>query len=607
MIATLFLISLFYTGKILQDIFFKDVSSSVRIPGSFILGSLTGISLIFIASLILKSLLNGLVFYTVLFMIISFIQIQRDLTKVKKVRPDKRVVIYLFLFVIFYAIFSHSFSYGNNSFLISSNLYQDFGAHISFIRYFSSGNKIIPEVPFFAGGGLLYYFMFDFYASVLSFLGLRIDIALNLISALSFASLIIMLFEFSFTLVKNKSAAILSCVFLLFNSDLSFIQVINKYKYSIYAYYHHNTYLQGGLFGFLIDKNFLNINVFLNQRHLIFGLLWILYILYIVMAFKKLSTKQIIFLAFLISLFPFWHLSVLISAYLILFGMSVFLENKRIPILKILLISLVVVLPQLLIIKLHSQNTVSFYPGFLAAGNLTLQSFSALWLWNLGFSIPAAILGFFVSNKLTRHIVISFFILFIIANVFKFSPDIFDNHKFFNVWIISINILSALGIVYIFNIKKLRFLSLILVSLVCASGILHFLVVKNDVYAQIPDYGSSNIIKWVKEKTPSNSIFLTNGEIYDPANIAGLRTYIGRPQYIYLYGQNPDSRVENRKLVLNGTNKGQVVNIITSGKINYIMVYKTGFAHNLAGYNLKFLNSNFNKIYEDNQGIIFKI
>jgi hypothetical protein len=52
-------------------------------------------------------------------------------------------------------------------------------------------------------------------------------------------------------------------------------------------------------------------------------------------------------------------------------------------------------------------------------------------------------LGFIIAAKNEKKILLSFLSLFIIGNLFQFSPEIAANHKFFNFFIIAGGMFSA--------------------------------------------------------------------------------------------------------------------------------------------------------------------
>ncbi|TSC86331.1 MAG: hypothetical protein G01um10147_943 [Microgenomates group bacterium Gr01-1014_7] len=78
--------------------------------------------------------------------------------------------------------------------LIATKAWSDFASHIPLIRSFSLGDNFLPEYPLFPGEPIRYHFLFYAVVGYLEKLGLRIDYAFNILSALSFAFLIISIY-----------------------------------------------------------------------------------------------------------------------------------------------------------------------------------------------------------------------------------------------------------------------------------------------------------------------------------------------------------------------------------------------------------------------------
>ena len=150
MLWLLFLISIFTNGAILSRRFLGSTKNGlIASVNTFIVGSLVSTSFIYIlSSYIFKALLPSLVVYFFLSLFLVLINF-KDL-KLLKPKFGKKEVIFFCLLLFSFWFFAKSFGYNSSSgqFLIASNLYQDFGAHIPFIRSFSLGSNFPAEVPF---------------------------------------------------------------------------------------------------------------------------------------------------------------------------------------------------------------------------------------------------------------------------------------------------------------------------------------------------------------------------------------------------------------------------------------------------------------------------
>ncbi len=615
-----FLISIFLNGYILSLIILQKKQSSALLPSSFVLGSLFSVNGVYLLAILFgKNLLHGLIWYF-LFCLVSYIFFLKKRKQYIVFRPTVNSVgslLLVELIIFFFFVFSKTFHYSEKTgdFLIASHVYMDFGAHIAFIRSFSLGNNFPAEVPFFAGSGLFYHFMFYLYAGILEFLGLRIDIALNLLSSLSFVSVCFMIYILTNTIFRNnKYIGVLAVFFFVFNSSLSFLSFFKQYGFTVNALlsmWRHASYFHDIPLGGSFVAGFWSLNTFFNQRHLLIALLFALYVVYFLISLKEeniIKKRKILLIGFLIGLFPFWHTMIFLGIMLFLVTYIIVVSHHRF-VLVLFFTSLLFSLPAIFLIKVNSVNEITFNPGFLISNALSIENFIRFWVLNLGFSIFAFLLGFFLSNRKQKKLFLVCMVFFIIPNVFAISTRfIFDNHKFFNLWIIFMNMFSAMAIMYLLK-KKAFFkgIGICLFLLLTFSGVIDNMVFKNDVLTTIVDYKKNSLMQWSLKNIPPSAVVATNGEIYDPMSIIGKKILIGRSWYVYVYGGDPDSALQDQASILLGNNKQQAAKVIQRRDIQYIIIYKDNFAKNVKIYNRQLLDETYKKVYEDNYGVIFKI
>lgn len=513
----------------------------------------------------------------------------------------------LLLFVFGFYIMQKSFSYSIGTFEIASNQYFDFGVHLPVIRSFSFGDNIPPEFPFYSNNPMTYHFLFDYLTALYEKIGIRIDYAFNILSSFAFAGVCIFIYSIGYELFdKNRTVGILSVILFLFNSSLSFVEAIKKYGInfnSLGNVYHHNIYLGNGPFGESIVSIFWDLNTYLNQRQFLFGLGSGLLIVFFLLITKKFSKKNLIMLGIVIGVLPLWHITVFISLITILSMFVLISESNRENYLAILAISIIVSLPSLLYISINSDNQIVFRPGFLAYEDLNLASFGKYWFFNLGLSLLTIIFGLFFSNKKQKLFFSSVAPLFILPNFFQFGAQMFDNHKFFNIFIIFANMYSAY-LIHLFLKRKIVFkiLGLVLIFILILSGIVDFFVIKNDVKAKIPDFPSNKFQTWVLENTDKDSVFLSNKEIYDPVTLVGRKSYLGFSHYLFPFGKNPDERIKGRSILFSSDNMDVVRKLLAEGNITYILLYKD---KNVPA-NQKLYEEHFKKAYEDQEVTLLK-
>ncbi|MFH1832985.1 MAG: hypothetical protein ABH816_02350 [Candidatus Levyibacteriota bacterium] len=620
----LFLLAVFLNGYILNSFFLPKNKGILEFVNAFILGSFFSVNYIYFLNILLLNLSLATIVYllTSLFLIFIFKKnLLKNFLSIFTSLNKREGIFFSIIFIGASYLFFKTFNYDSKTgeFLIASNIYLDFGSHVPFIRSFSLGNNFPAEVPFFANNGLIYHFMFDLYAGILEYLGLRIDIAFNLVSILAFAGLFIYIYKLSQKIFDSGVLIpIVTVMLCLFNSSLSFLLFFKKNGFSpsaISSFWHNTFYLDDLYKPFTGDfavAGFWSLNTLFNQRHLIFGLLVAFLCIYILLNIIDLGNKPkirtLVFLGAIIGLMPFWHSMMFMAIIFVLAGFIILSKSLRKQFLILLLIALIFALPEFFAIKLHSENTIIFKPGFLANENFSIINFIKFWFYNLGFSILTLPIGFFLANNKQRKIFLVFMLLFIIPNLFQFSNRfVFDDHKFFNLWILLMNGFSAFALIAIYkkNIFGKTF-SVSVFILLTLSGIISIMVAKNDVYARIIDYPKNSFLSWSIKNIPKNAIVATSGEIYDPMSIIGKKTIMGRAHYVFVYGGNPSQRLMEQDEILAG-NIAKTKEVIKRDNINYIVLYKNGFAKNNKEYDLKLIEKEFKKIYDDKYGTIFKI
>lgn len=616
MIWVFFLTLIFIDGYLINKYFLGKLDFWEKIIFAFIVGSITSVFFIYLlTSYIFKDLITSIVTYFV----ISLCFIVYERKKLSKnylflFKEQKwNILLFFFLFSFSLYFFSKGFSYDSNSynFLISSNTYLDFGAHIPFIRSFSMGNNFPAEVPFSANSGLIYHFMFNLYAGILEFLGLRIDLALNLISAFAFIFLLIIIYKMAEKIFNNKLVSFLSVFLLLFNSSLSIVSFFQKNGFNLgifSAFWNNSSYITYGPLGFNTISVFWTMNAFLNQRHLIFGLLFGLSLIYLLLFNREKNMKGLHLFGFLLGFFVLWHTSIFLSIFLVLIVLLILKKDLRKKTLIILILGFITSLSLVIQIKTHSENSIIIHPGFLMGPNLDIQRLSTYWIYNLGLGLFLMIYGFLIAGRDQKKIFLAFFSLFLFANIFQIGKDIYDNHKLFNFWIIIGNIFIAYGIVSL--LKKnifLKIISLASIFVIFLSGMLSLLVIKNDVVARVQDYQKNKLMTKMLKVLPNNFVVVTNGEIYDPASIIGKKVFLGRVNYIFLYGGSPSPRIIDSRKIYCENDFNQTMELRSKNRIGKIIFYKNNFAKLYNNCSSDFLKKNFKVEYEDNDGIIFKI
>lgn len=521
----------------------------------------------------------------------------------KKIPILNLFLIILGLVFSFWLMF-HTFSFKDGSLQIASKVWSDFGSNIPLIRSFSFGENFPPQNPIFPGPPINYHFLFYLLVGVLEKTGLRIDLALNIPSALGFFSLLLMIYKLSKLIFKSKAVAIISVVFFLFNGTLSFLYFFEKHSLSaniLNEIIKNKDYASFQPYGNGLISAFWNLNIFTNQRHLAPAFAFSFFTLYLLLKhlYDQKTVKPLLatLLGFLLGLSYFFHTPIFIMTLIVLGIFFLLFKNLRLPIFIIFLTCLILAIPQYLYTKSAEPGfKIIFKPGYLISDNLTFKNFINYWWLNLGLHSILMVLGFFLAPSKAKKIFLSIIPLFVIGNLFQFSPEIAANHKFFNYFIIIGYMFSAYSVVFFWQTKKFKVLAVTLLFFCTFSGFLDLFPVVNDFKYNIADYPKNPDIAWIIKNTPPSSIFLNTNYFYEPASLAGRKIFNGWGYFTWSSGYDSFKRTDIQKKLLNPTDIKDFCSIANQYNLSYLSV-KLQDVYTDFIFNKDFFDHSFPKIY----------
>lgn len=480
--------------------------------------------------------------------------------KIKTFIKDNKIEIVIFILALFFSwwLMFSTFSYENGNMLISSKAWSDFASHIPLIRSFSFGDNFLPQYPLFSGPPIKYHFIFYALVGLLEKIGIRIDYALNIPSALGFAFLILMIYIFAKDIFKSKTVGIISIILFLFNGSFSFVNYFKKIPLSLSSIsniFSNTTFPSFGPYDQNIVSAFWNLNIYTNQRHLAMSYGLSLLLIYLVLKFKEneenKNIKKTLFIGIVLGFSFMLNMAIFLMTVVIFLCLFIFSKGKRFYIASILALCTIIALPQYLYIQQSpSLFKIALHPGYLIS-SLTFDNFISYWFLNFGMHTILMIIGFILASKLPKKIFISFFMLFIIGNLLQFSPEIAANHKFFNYFMIIGVMFSANSLFYFW--RKHILLKPIVISLfffLILSGIIDFFPILNDHKLSLSDYPQNRDVLWIMKNTKPESRFLNTQYLYDNASLAGRRIFLGWPYFSWSQGYDTLTRDNLRKSLL---------------------------------------------------------
>lgn len=537
---------------------------------------------------------------------------------------------YEILLLIFFFIFSlwlmyKSFGYDSNRhmFRVARHQVGDFGLHLSLIRSFSWGDNFFPQSPFYPGKPLPYHYFFDFVVGMLERGGVRIDIALNGLSAFFFSMLLFLIYKLPQLLFKEgKAIGALSVLFFIFHSNFTFFDFLNGKEMSFALFrdlWRLPDYVHKGPFDGSQVLIFFTLNVYLNQRHFVVALAICLAIVYFLLSKlikqKKISLKFLIMLGFILGITSRVHTITFLSTAVIIF--LLFIVFRRFQNIVVFFLPMLLTFYFHLITILDQKFSHPFLnPGFLAQKPLTLSGFFEFWFLNLGIVLILIPLGFFFSNTMQRKFFLCVLPLFAIGNIFQLSFRIDHNHSLFNYFFIFANFYVAYALVRLWSLPRTRTvrgiqnskraLIVLLIFLLTASGVVDLMAVKNDFQYTFEDAPRDKFMRWIKTNTRRNDTFIARQEILDPVTLAGRKNYLGHSYYLSVMGYDSSQREEFVKEVF-GAREISVLRKAREEEIDYIVIPKKEFADFRYKINRDFFSSHLKTVYQDKDVRVFKL
>ena len=495
----------------------------------------------------------------------------------KKYFPE----IILSFFAIWLSVFLmvSTFSYKNGSMLIASHAWSDFASHIPLIRSFSFGANFPPEYPLFPGFPIKYHFLFYLLAGALERAGIRIDYALNIPSILGFVALLVAIYLFSYVLLKSRLVSILSVIFFVFNGSFAFLNFFIKHPLSVHTLSDiitNRAFPAFGPYDNSIISAFWNLNIYTNQRHLApayaISLFSILFFLLPVFLKKKFPLWYSGIVGFLLGVTFLLNIAAFAMTVVVLGSMLILFPKLRKSLLVTAAVAGAIAFPQYHYFQSSAGGfKISFHPGYLIADHVTIMSFIGYWIANFGLHILLIPVGFFAAPKNAKKIFLAFGALFIVGNLFQFSPEMAANHKFFNYFLVVGAMFSAFALYKIFQKTTLHKIIVgVLIFFCVLSGIIDFFPIYNDYQVTLPDYPVNPDIRWVKNHTNPNAVFLNTSYLYDTASVAGRKIFLGWPYFSWSQGYNTTTRSTEQIAMVSATDKKALCSELSNNVISYI-------------------------------------
>ena len=441
----------------------------------------------------------------------------------------------------------------NGAVASGQSTYGDLNMHLGFVTSIAEQKVFPPNYAFLSGTKLNYPFLVDSLSSSLYLFGTSLRMSILIPSYVLSLSLVMGFYFLSYKITSNKKAAIISCIFFFLGGGFGFIYFLDGAKGDITSftriftdYYHTPT-----------NFNEMNIrwanpicDMIIPQRTTMAGWFMLMPTLWLLIEGSKTGKrKYFVILALLASTMPMIHTHSFLALGVISLGMMIidliFKKDKKQTFYNYLIYGLIVILiafPQL------------FYWTFSQTiGNESFLKYHFNWvnhvdpyIWfyikNWGITFIFLIPTFIYADKDNKKIIISAFLLFLLAEFIIFQPNEYDNNKLFFVSYMIFIIMVSNYLIYLFNklkgVKGRMFFSIIIIILGILSGVLTIgREYKSGGIYQTFSHDMIKMSDYIKNNTDSKSIFLTSDTHINPiVSLAGRNIYVGSSLYVYFHG-----------------------------------------------------------------------
>lgn len=483
------------------------------------------------------------------------------------------------------------------------SVYGDYAPHTAMMRSFSRGNNFPTQYPHYGGQDVKYHFMFQFLVGNLEYLGLRLDLGYNLVSILSLVGFLMVLYGISYRMFKSFWAGAAAIVFFFFRSGTAFWRYLWEHLQAgdLVRTLEENT----AFIGYTTNENWglWNFNVYLNQRHLAFGLLMAAVAVWIFMDWveagcshkeqgflwvrNRFFTKEAwicrnagtaILLGLFLGLTAFWNGAALIGGLLILAGLAVFSDGK----LDYMICAGLAVLFSELQSKIFVSGSVmspSFYWGFLADN----KSISGV-LWYLveisGFFFVGMIVAAVFLKRSQRAVLMGCLLPVVFAFLVSLTPDINVNHKYVMISYAFVTVFWGWIVRCVFLEGKKgwkkwagRAAAAVLCICLSATGIYDYVIIlrDNDSAHRMTVNMESSLTDWLSANLKKNDLLLTPEYTMNEVTMSGAMLYCGWPYYAWSAGYDTGYRAGQAVLMYTTDDPEVLKAAVKQEKITYIL------------------------------------
>jgi hypothetical protein len=489
------------------------------------------------------------------------------------------------------------------------NNYGDLPFHLSVITRFAYGQNFPPEDPTFAGARFTYPFLTDFVSAMFVRAGASLRNSMFIENWIIGVALVGVLHRFGLQLLRNRTAAILTPVLVIFNGGFGWWMLfgdVNKTDAGVFQILSHiqHSYTilpdvtQGWRWGNAVTS------LLVPQRGFLLGIP--LAVIVFTQWWAAMKTKSVppavaggskrrqnppataggtdlisarmLAAGVVAGLLPLVHA----HSFIALMGVGAVLALINIKRwrewLGFFVIACVIAGPQLLWSTHGSAVSTRAFIGWEFGWGHGDENILWFWLKNTGVFIPLLILAllwktdkYLVSRKLL-YFYLPFTLCFIVPNTIKFAPWIWDNIKILFYWWIASAPIVALLLARLWDGDAWhRVIAGCLFVVLTLAGALdvYALVTKQGEYEEFDRDGVA-FAEMIKQQTPPKAMILHAPIHNTPIFLTGRRSLMGYPGHIWTHGIDSGPREADIKKIYEGAPDAPA--LLAKYRVDYVVV-----------------------------------
>ena len=561
-----------------------------------------------------------------------------NIDKTQDRRRLKKEILLFGLLTVFITYMMFYVFYIKDGILYSGlTVYGDYAPHTAMMRSFSAGNNFPTQYPHYGGADVKYHFMFQFLTGNLEYLGMRMDFAYNIVSTLSLVGFLMLLYQLALRITGKMCCGVLALFLFFFRSGMAFFRFVWEHIQAgnLVETLEENT----SFIGYTVNENWglWNFNVYLNQRHLAFGLLMVTLALYLFMdwleagtaheekgilwiknrifskeGWKSRNLDQALLMGMFLGLCAFWNGAAVIGGLLILCGFAIFSDGK-VDYAVMAGVSIFFSYLQSKIFIVGSAMSPQIYLGFLAEDK-TVPGVVKYLFWMSGVFFLGLVLMVWFMRRRERAILVSFLFPAIFAFVLLMTPDINVNHKYIMISYAFLTIFWAWAVCSLWKgrngqsgIQKTmgKILAIVLVISLSVTGIYDFVVIikGNGPGRRVTVNMNSELTQWLEENLEKNDLLLTPEYSMNEVTMSGAMLYCGWPYYAWSAGYDTNYRAAQAVTIYTTSDSETLKKTVQQEKITYIL-FEEGSEFEQQECREETIAAAYEKVYETQDGRI---